>query len=97
MTWQPQLSLRKRDPTANVRMDCLNKETMDKYFDFLKDTLVENNLMESPSRIYNVDKTSMPLNHSAPKIITGRGHKKVRYRTFGNKSCVSALAMSFLL
>ena len=60
MTWQPQLSLRKGDPTANVRMDCLNKETMDKYFDFLKDTLVENNLMESPSRIYNVDKTSMP-------------------------------------
>lgn len=60
MTWQPQLSLRKGDPTANVRMDCLNKKTMDKYFDFLKDTLVENNLMESPSRIYNVDKTSMP-------------------------------------
>ena len=51
MTWQPQLSLRKGDPTANVRMDCLNKETMDKYFDLLKDTLVENNLMESPNRI----------------------------------------------
>ena len=38
----------------------------------------------------------MPLSHSAPKIITGRGHKKVRYRTSGNKSqitvigCVSA-------
>ena len=51
MTWQPQLSLRKGDPTANVRMDCLNKETMDMYFDLLKDTLVENNLMESPNRI----------------------------------------------
>ena len=51
MTRQPQLSLRKGDPTANVRMDCLNKETMDKYFDLLKDTLVENNLMESPNRI----------------------------------------------
>ena len=52
MTRQPQLSLRKGDPTANVRMDCLNKETMDKYFDLLRDTLVENNLMESPNRIY---------------------------------------------
>ena len=51
MTWQPQLSLRKGDPTGNVRMDCLNKETMDKYFDLLKDTLIENNLMESPSQI----------------------------------------------
>ena len=96
MMRQSQLSLRKGDPTANVRMDCLNNETMDKYFDLLKDTLVENNLMESPNQIYNVDETGMPLNHSAPKIITRRGHKKVRYRTSGNKSqitvigCVSA-------
>ena len=93
---QPQLSLRKGDPTTNVRMDCLNKETMDKYFDLLKDTLVENNLMESPNRIYNVDETGIPFNHTALTIITRRGHKKVRYRTSGNKSqitvigCVSA-------
>ena len=96
MKRQPQLSLRKGDSTANVRMDCLTKETMDKYFDLLKDTLIENDLMESPNRIYNADETGMPLNHSAPKIVTGRGHKKVRYRTSGNKSqitvigCVSA-------
>ena len=25
-------TLRKGDPTANVRMDCLTKETMDEYF-----------------------------------------------------------------
>ena len=41
--------------------------------------------MEYLNRIYNVDETGMPLNHSAPKIVTGRGHKKVRYRTPGNK------------
>ena len=52
--------------------------------------------MESPNQIYNVDETGMPLDHRAPKIVTGRGHKKVRYRTSGNKSqitvigCVSA-------
>ena len=48
MMQQPQLSLCKGDPTANVRMDCLNKETMDKYFDLLKDMLVEN-LMTTPT------------------------------------------------
>ena len=38
----------------------------------------------------------MPLDHRAPEIVAGRGHKKVRYRTSGNKSqitvvgCVSA-------
>ena len=96
MSRQPKLSLRKGDATANVRMDCLTKKTMDIYFELLKDTLVSNNLMESPNQVYNVDETGMPLNHSAPKIITRRGQKKVRYRTSGNKSqvtiigCVSA-------
>ena len=70
-----QLSLCKGKPMANVRMEILTKETMDKYFDMLKDTLVENNLMECPN---HNDETGMPLNHSAPKIVTGRDHKKVR-------------------
>ena len=64
-------------------MECLNKETMDKYFDLLEDTLVENNVMESPNRIYNVDETGTSLNQSVPKIITGRGRKKVRYSKTG--------------
>lgn len=38
----------------------------------------------------------MPLDHRPPKIVTRRGHKKLRYRTAGNKNqitvigCVSA-------
>ena len=80
MARQPHLSMRKGDPTANVRMDCLTKETMDEYFQLLKDTLIENDLMDSPNQIYNVDETGMPLDHRAPKIVAGRGHKKVRYR-----------------
>ena len=96
MERQPHLSMRKGDPTANVRMDCLTKETMDAYFQLLKDTLIENDLMDSPNQIYNVDETGMPLDHRAPKVVAGRGQKKVRYRTSGNKSqitvigCVSA-------
>ena len=78
MKRQPQLSLRKGDPTAKVRMDYLTKVMMDKLFDLLKDTLVENNLIESLNRIYNVDETGIQLNHSALKIVTGRGQKKIR-------------------
>ena len=33
MERQPKLSLRRGDPTANVRMDCVTKETMDQYFE----------------------------------------------------------------
>ena len=53
-------------------------------------------LKTKPERIYNVDETEMPLDHRPPKVVTQRGHKKVRYWTAGNKSqitvigCVSA-------
>ena len=50
--------------------------------------------MESPNRIYyihNVDEMGIPLNHSAPKIVTRRGQSKVRYRTSGNKSQVTIM------
>ena len=57
---QPQLSYCRGDPTANVRMDCLNRDAMTQYFDLLiedllKEVLTENNQMSSPGRICNVD------------------------------------------
>ena len=76
MERQPHLFMCKGDPTANVRMDCLTKETMDAYFLLLKDTLIENDLMDSPNQIYNVDETGMPLDHRASKIVAGKGQKK---------------------
>ena len=85
MDGQSHLSLRKGDATANVRMDCLSRETMKQYFNLLKDVLEKNALMESLGQIYNVDETGMPLDHRPPKIVTQRGQKKVRCRTSGNK------------
>ena len=64
--------------TANVRMDCVNPEAMSQYFDLLNDVLEEYGLKTEPERIYNVDETGMPLDHRPPKIVTQRGHKKVR-------------------
>ena len=81
MNRHQQLSLRKGDPTANVRMDSVNKETMDNYFSLLKDMLEEYDLLNNPSQIYNVDKMGMPLDHRPPKIVTTRGQRKVRCRT----------------
>ena len=97
MERQPTLALRKGDATANVRMDCVNAETMTKYFDLLHDILVEYNLMDNPTAIYNVDGTGMPLDHRPPKVVTKKGYKKVRCRTSGKKSqitvigCISAV------
>ena len=77
---QPQLSYRRDDPTANVRMDCLNKDTMSQHFDLLKEVLTEKNLMNSPSRIYNIDEIEICLDGHAPRVVALKGQKKVRYR-----------------
>ena len=89
---QPQLSYRRGDPTANVRMNCLNQEVISDYFALLKDVLTENELLNSPGRIYNVDETGIALDGHAPKVVAKRGQKKVRYRTSGNKSQITVIA-----
>ena len=100
MNRHPKLSLRKGDATANVRMDCLNLDTMKQYFSLLKDALQEHGVMDSPAQIYNVDETGMPLDHRPPKIVTRKGQKNVCYRTSGNKSqitvigCISAVGQA---
>ena len=64
------------DNTAHVRMDEINSETINHYFDLLEDTLKENGLMHSPSQIYNVDESGMPLDPKAPLVLVERGTKR---------------------
>ena len=73
MERQSHLLLRKGDPTANVRMDCLTPEKMKQYFELLKDVLEKHNLMESPGQIYNVDETARS---PATKSCDTKGPKK---------------------
>jgi len=72
----PQLSLRKGDATANVRMDAINSDTIRCYYELLKDVVKNNQLIESPAQIYNVDETGMPLNPRPPKVITKEARRK---------------------
>ena len=46
---QPKLTLRRGDSTAHVRMDTVNRETMDQYFALLKDVMEEHSLFDKPS------------------------------------------------
>ena len=73
-------------------MNCLTKEVIIDYFELLKEELISNELMNSPSRIYNVDETGICLDSLAPRIIVLKGQKKVWYRTLGNKKQVTVIA-----
>ena len=89
---QPQLSMRRGDRTAFVRLDAMKKkEDLDNYFITLKSILVDNDLMNKPGQIFNVDESGMPLEHQAPKVVARKGQKKVRYCSSGNKSQVTVV------
>ena len=56
------------------------------YFDLLNDTLTKFGLKDKLAQIYNCDKSGVPLEFKLPKIIAGKGTKKVRQCTSGTKT-----------
>ena len=74
---QPQLTLRKGDRTAAVRMDAMKNQTaLDYYFIELKNILDENELQHKPGQIYNMDESGVPLDHRSPRVLARKGQKK---------------------
>ena len=66
---QSDLTLRRGDNTAHVRMAAVNQATLVQYFELLHDTLVEHNLLHSPSKIYNMDESGIPLDPRHPMLL----------------------------
>ena len=83
---QPQLTLRKGDHTAPVRMDATKNQTdSDNYFKELKGILDENKLEDKPGQIYNMDESGIPLDHRSPCVLARKGQNK----STGNKSQIT--------
>ena len=58
---QPDISLHRGDPTAHIRMDAINSDTLRQYFTLLNDVLTKHDLHSKPAQIYNVDKSGIPF------------------------------------
>ena len=86
---QPDLSLRRGDTTAHIRMNAVNRDTMKQYFALLNEVMSEHNLHTKPSQIYNVDESGIPFDPKPPNIVAKKGMKKVRYRSSGRKGQVT--------
>ena len=75
---QPQLASHKGDRTALVCMEAMNKkEELDNYFITLKSVLVDNDLIDKPGQIYNVDVSGMPLEHRSPHVVAKKDNGKL--------------------
>ena len=91
---QKDISLRQGDTTAHVRMDAMNRDTVEHYFSLLHDVLSSHDLLDKPAQLYNVDESGVPLNPRPPKVVSpkGREMKKVRYRCSGRKGQITSVA-----
>ena len=69
-----------------------NRTAIKEYFAVLKECMEKEGLLNKPAQIYNFDEVGMPLDHRSPRVVVKKGQKKVRYRSSGNKSQVTAVA-----
>jgi hypothetical protein len=60
----------------------------------LEKTLIENDLMERPSQIFNCDETGLSLDHTPSRVIAIKGQKHPRAVTSGKKKPITILACS---
>ena len=86
---QKDLSLRRGDNCAQIRMNAINDDAVNQYFDLLENTLTEHSLLQHPSQIYNVDESGIPLDPKSPNIVSKRG---VRYRSAGKQGQITIVA-----
>jgi len=68
------------------------QQELDNYYITLKNVPTENNLIDKPGQIYNIDESGIPLDHRSPHVIARKGQRKVRYCTSGNKSQIMLVA-----
>ena len=72
-------SIRSRHPNnlERSRANTLTRDVVDSYFDCLKVTLEQYNLVNAPRQLFNCDETFLPLNISCEKVIARRNAKHV--------------------
>ena len=88
----PEIALRTADPLSYSRCNAVTQTTLDHYFKLLQKTLTDNNLLDKPHMIYNMDESGMPLDHKQLKRVGEKGMKKVHGRASGNKAQIIILA-----
>ncbi|KAF3978760.1 MAG: hypothetical protein HFP77_00250, partial [Methylococcales symbiont of Iophon sp. n. MRB-2018] len=88
----PQLTLRTVEKLSYVRFVMTDESIITRYFDLLEQTLLDNELAESPSMIFNCDESGLPLEHAPSSVVALKGQKHPRAITSGNKKQITVLA-----
>ena len=60
------LTLRSSFQLSHGRAMATDRVTIERYYDVLESTLIDNDLLDMPSQIFNCDETGLPLQPKAP-------------------------------
>lgn len=77
----PELSVRQAEGLSLSRARGMNRDDVRKFFDLLEKVMTENDLLNKPSHIYNMDETGVQLINKPGKVITKKGAKDVHVLT----------------
>ncbi|KAJ8932540.1 hypothetical protein NQ314_014590 [Rhamnusium bicolor] len=97
MKRHPELAVRKAQGLSTARAKGMTRQECAKYFELLGNVLRENNLLNTPQKIFNLDETGLQLNNNPGKVVTNKGAKMVNCITTAEKgetisiiTCVNA-------
>ena len=96
----PNITLRAAANLSHRRFKGASPEAVTVYFEELEETLSQNDLLDKPGQIFNLDESGMPLDPKSTKAVTEKGSKDPSSISSGNKaqitvvSCVSATGVS---
>ena len=86
------LSLRQPEGTSSIRHRCMEPAKVAGYFVALEGELSSNELMMSPSRIWNMDETGLSMDHKPRKVVAATGSRHLQSCTSGNREMLTVIA-----
>ena len=83
--------LRQLEPLSWVRYFSAQSEILEKYFQELECTLLDNDI-DQPSQIFNMDESGFPIDPKSPFIACKKGERHPAFMTSGGKTQITVLA-----
>ena len=88
----PNLTLRAPAPLSKARAQATDPAMLTRYFDLLEEVLTENDLLDRPCQVFNMDESGMPLDPSHVKVVAEHGVRNPVAPSSGDKAQITIVA-----